>query len=556
MGSIHIGGVELLEPDAKLRALHLNLMERQLMEMGFSGTSTNPVEINRIVQALFGALNATFSDFIGAISSRSLSDFFLFQYEQMMKVRALYKEGLLSIADTAIFERIAPSRVIALRFIVERIVLLGETDDDSIPHEVKKFAAHRVFTCAEELVNMYILSDQTLRAFPEHTRLTVAHGAPQFLSLKLDALDPLFGERVRAVQITNAEKSRIEELLEGRDIVGDSDARRRHLDPVLKEIVGADLDTIFQVMRLFCAPFIPPEGEKYPIPFLMEEMVLNGIAEKMKLSREVVNRIVEAFMLTREKMETEKHEVWISDNEYRSFSRPLLRLLHVKGWHITFSPLMVSESIDHFLNMLAFNQAPAEWMAPSLKVALTRLHNELSVAFESRYAALMQQRDFVGRRFSGVVGTGVARIRIPGDVGEIDYLGYCQRLNLLVVTECKLTRWGSNPKDYYNDRRDFVDDKKSYVKQVTRKAEWVQGNLQAVFDAMKSVLPIPADAPLPSRVAHCIVTYYPTPASLFVRSCPCTSFAKFFDALDAANAWPYESGVKEVEQPATRLSYD
>ncbi|MDD5026849.1 MAG: hypothetical protein PHH13_05800 [Candidatus Peribacteraceae bacterium] len=555
MGSLYIGGIELLEPDPKLHALQRKLRGQHLAEMGVSGSSTNPQENNALLQVLFGRLNSTFSDYISCISSRGLSDFFLYQYEQMTKVYAKHKTGQLSPSDDALFQRIAPSRMIALRFIVERIVLLGETDDDSIPHEIKNFAAHRIFTCAEELVDLYISSDQTHLAFPEHTRVTVDLKTPPFLFLRLDALDPDFGQRVRDSQINNKEKLRMKELLGGLELVGDSDARRRHLDSTLQSIVGTDLDNIFHVLWEFCMPFpLPlPEGQKYPIPFCVEEQLLQDIAKKHRISREIVSKIVDAFLLTREKMETEKHEVYISKNKYRSFSRPLLRLPHTKGWHITWSPEMAKESLDHFHNMLPFGQAPVEWM-PALEAPLSRLNNELSARFEDRYSELMGERNFVGARFKRRIGKDTARIRIPDDIGEIDHLAYSAKFDLLVVTECKFVRWGSNPKDYYNDRWDFVKKKGSYVQQVTRKVEWVQKEFFAVFAAMKSVLPIPADAALPSRVAHCIVTYYPSPVSLFVHSCPCLSFARFFDALDAADDWPFETGVKQYS-PAKAQSH-
>lgn len=545
MGNLNLGGIELLEPDPELHALHLGLMEKQLAAMGCSGTYTKREDINAILQGLFKKLNTTFSQYMQRISSRDLSDYFLFQNEQFAKVTAMHKAGTLSTADTAIFERIGPSRQLALRFIVERIVLLGESADTTLVPQVQNFAAHRMFTCAEELVNMYISSDQTFLAFPEHTRLTVAPGKIPFLSLKLDALDPNFGQRVRDSQINNAEKARMKELLGGVELVGDSDARRRHLDAALQDAIGADLDTVFHVLWEFGVPFTPPEGQKYPIPFCLEDELLQKIADKHGIAKEVAGRIVDSFLLTREKMETEKHEVYISNNKYRSFSRPLLRLPHSTGWHITWSPEMVKESLDHFHNMLPFGQAPIEWM-PALQGPLSKLNNELSARFEDRYSVLMGERDFVGGRFKGGIGRDGSRLRIPNEVGEIDYLGYSQKHDLLLVTECKFVRWGSTPKDYYNDRQDFVDGKSSHLKQVTRKVEWVTKELPAVFTALKSVLPIPADAPLPNRVAHCIVTYYPSPVSLFVNSCPCLSFARFFDALDASEDWPFQTGIEQV----------
>jgi len=549
MGSIHIGGVELLEPDDRLLIAHNAAIENWLTQKGYIRTYTDKDMINGAIRGLFEMLNTAFSTYMRQISSRSLSDYFLFQYEQLMKVIAKHKAGTLSAQEAEWCERLGPSRQIALRFIAERIVLLGDSEDATPGQDVKNVTAHRMFVCAKSMVDMYVLSDQTFLAFPEHTRMSVNRGGTPFLEIKLDAIDPTFGERVRKVQISNEEKKRMSELLEGADIIGDSDARRRHLDPHLQQIIGTDLDHVFHVLWMFAVPFTPPEGQKYPIAFCKQEQLLDGIAAKVGLSREVVDKIIDAFILTKEKMETEAHEVWISDNEYRSFIRPLLRLPHPDQWHITYSSEMVKESLDHFHVMLAFNQAPVEWM-PALKPALSALNKEITAKFESHFARLMKHRGFEGRSFRRSIGTGQAKLRIRDGVGEIDYLGFSPSLNLLVVVECKLARWGSNPKDYYNDRCDFVDDDDSYLKQVTRKADWVQENADAVFSAMKSVLPIPRDAAMPDRIAHAIITYYPTPASLFVRSCPCASFAKFFDAFDTAHDWPYKEGILKLNRTA------
>jgi len=544
MGTVIRGGIELLEPDARLQVTHNAFIESWLLGNGYSGTNTNNQIINRALHGLFAELNEAFSTYMQKLSSRNLSDYFLFQYEQLSKVIKQHLSGKLNAADDLWCQKNAPSIQIALRFIVERIVLLGEQDDSSIKQSDKNVQAHYMYLCAKSLVDLSVLSDQTFRAYPEHTRMTVTPGGTPFWELKLDALDPSFSRRLTDAQLNNSDKQRMKELLNNIDIAGDSELRRKHLDSPLTDLIGADLRTVHNVLSFFAQPFRAPDG-RFPIPFRKEEMLFEHLSQRFSLDREIIKNIVKAFLLTRENMSTETHELYISDNDYRSFIRPLFRLPHADGWHITYSPEMVRESIDHFHTMLAFQKGPAEWM-PALSASLSRLTNEITKKFENRFAELMTERGFEGRRFKDSVGTQLDELAIPKDVGELDYLGYSAKHNLILVAECKLCRWGSTPKDYFNDRREFIDNVDSHLSQVTRKANWVKKELPKILKGMKSVHAIPKNVSTPLRVAHCIVTYYPTPVSLFVRTCPCISFSRLMDAIDQSGDWPFANGVETI----------
>jgi len=107
-------------------------------------------------------------------------------------------------------------------------------------------------------------------------------------------------------------------------------------------------------------------------------------------------------------------------------------------------------------------------------------------------------------------------------------------------------KWGATPKDYFEDRRDFMDNPDSYSQQLLRKVTWVKENATAVFEGMKSVLSLSEDTKPPSKIVYAMVTFYPTPISVLIQDFPCTSFPKFFDVIDASQDWPFEVGVDNL----------
>ena len=90
-------------------------------------------------------------------------DYFLLQYEQLMKVFAQHKAGTLSPQEAEGASVWGPSRQIARAS--SRKGSYPETRRCDFGQEVRNATAHQMFVCAKSMVDTYALSDQTF-AFP------------------------------------------------------------------------------------------------------------------------------------------------------------------------------------------------------------------------------------------------------------------------------------------------------------------------------------------------------------------------------------------------------
>ena len=137
------------------------------------------------------------------------------------------------------------------------------------------------------------------------------------------------------------------------------------------------------------------------------------------------------------------------------------------------------------------------------------------------------------------IGVGPARILIPSDVGEIDYLGYSESERLLLVGEFKMVRHGFEPTFFRDDVSDFVESKKAYAKKFRKKVEWVALYLNDVVAALESEPNLP-DRIDPKGMAKVLVTGFPSFASYFIADFPCVSVVELRVAYEKQSAWPYE----------------
>ena len=143
------------------------------------------------------------------------------------------------------------------------------------------------------------------------------------------------------------------------------------------------------------------------------------------------------------------------------------------------------------------------------------------------------------------IGIGCARVAIPANIGELDYVGYFAAEQLLVVLEDKMVDCGFEPTYLRDDISSFVDGRKSYAEQIRRKVNWAKENMPAISQGLSSLLP-GRPAISPTRLAGALVTLYPTYASYFITDYPCRSLSELMTEFSEEGRWPYDGGVINV----------
>ena len=203
---------------------------------------------------------------------------------------------------------------------------------------------------------------------------------------------------------------------------------------------------------------------------------------------------------------------------------------------ISWSARMALESLNWLITGACFKKLPAEWTTPETTASLDRLSKAASDWFESQTIDCLSNVGIKGStRKRRLQGHGES-IDIPSEVGEIDFLGYSIRDDLLVVAECKMVENRMEAKFWKEEIAEFVEGKKSYAEKFRKKFHWVLQNRAALsrvlFGHEKA-----------RRIAVAMLTLYPSFTAIRIKDFPCVSLAEFMADYNAAQAWPYQTGV-------------
>ena len=390
--------------------------------------------------------------------------------------------------------------------------------------------------CAEELVRLYNLSEQTYSIAPEGTILRVRK-SDGFDYIELRLKDERHGE-LEARMFRDAKARR---AVLGDHPLTNIEMHNRHLSDALRTGIGVDYQHAVQTLGALLDG-IRSEPGGFDVPFCNRDVAVSALAKSLGLEPKAVTATIAGFAVTRADMLAEGRKIWKPKQEYRAMRRGLFEMPHATGTHLTWSREMAKESLVAVINGVVAKRIPSEWLSPQVEAALESLVQEASRWFETRASQALATVGVVGRSFKTTIGQGPDRLDIPPDIGEIDILGYSEPLGLIVLGECKLVRPSTEPAFFRDDLSKFVEGSKSYAQQVLRKRKWVHANSDAVKRAVSS---IPGWSPaLATRgLATVCITFFPSIADYFMPDCRCVALTELVADLKEATAWPYSVGL-------------
>lgn len=500
----------------------------------------NEEEINAIIQHQFKFYSGLLNELLPAVASTNFLDFVLNEFETASRIEQLQKEGRLNLDENKRWINLNKTIRRATKYIAERIILLQPDEAPAAEEEFLLSLAEKIWICAEEMVDLYVVSDLIHSIYPEHSFLDIL---------------PV-GERDYLYQGLLVDKPDIE-----RRVSLDVESRNRFIpdptfvldfnehDKIIGESVKGNIGvTYMEALQIIlkviegCQP--SPIG--FPIPFVHKETLINSVSKVFGHPPEVIDRVVSGFTLSKKQMESEGREIWKPKQEYRAYRRAFFECPHPSGPHISFSKAMAYESLLILRKDVTFGKLPPEWMNPIIEKSLKRLSNEAGKWFENTVETNLKTIGFQGVK-SAKKGIGFAdkRIIIPPEVGEIDFIGYSVKEKILLVVECKLVRDSFEPKLFQDDIHEFVNARKAYIKKFRKKVNWVKNNISSVSEALTSTKIYESDVE-PRKVAGVMITFIPTIASYFIDDYPCVSLTEFMLAYENSEEFPYKIGVEII----------
>ena len=168
------GGIRIFRPRTESEIAFRIEAEQNLRSKYAVGTYTNKDTINEILRHQFGFYSNIVAETIPSIASLHFVDFLLFQYGESSKVEfTVYRGGKLNARDRAEWAAIGPVFRRAVNYLIELAVQLAPEEQPAASEASLLSLSDRVWICAEELIELYILSDQTFLIFPDDTTLAI-----------------------------------------------------------------------------------------------------------------------------------------------------------------------------------------------------------------------------------------------------------------------------------------------------------------------------------------------------------------------------------------------
>jgi hypothetical protein len=511
-----------------------------------SGIYNNPQEINKILLHQFDFYSKKLDEIIPKLASRHLIEFILFEFDQASTIEENYKYGKLSYKETARWSEIGSKFRRAAKFLAERVVLLQPDEASDAPEESLIDYLDEVWIAAEEMVNLYILSDQTFMVFPNETIVEILPESAvdvltNFWSLNVNK-ECNIKELVRRDTMNRAsilgEDSKFLTNISYHDqIIGNS----------LRKTVGVSYNEAISLLILVIRDSLPAPEKGFPILFIHYANLVETLHQHTKKSKESIEAVLDGFTLRKIDMNAEGREVWKPKQEYRAFRRAFFEMPHSTGKHLAFSKSMALEALNQLAIGVAFKQFPSEWRSKETSKALANLSIQTGKWFEKVVHRRLGSLEIIGLKSIKQIGKNNHVVKIPSNVGEIDFLGYSEKDNFLLIAECKAVQGSFEGKFFRDDIKEFSTSRKSYLKKYNRKVEWLKNNALSVIDALNSIQ-IYKKHIQPTKLATAIITCYPTIAQDFIDDYPCTSITNLI--LDYRNhgGWAYSKGVFPIPE--------
>ncbi|WP_437193186.1 hypothetical protein [Planctomicrobium sp. SH527] len=530
-------GIEIFRPRPVVEQLIRDEAERNLRESYSSGTYRDPATINEILKHQFNYFHEQLDSRLPFLASSDLIIFLLHLYDQTSRIERKYREGSLSPDELKMWKRCGPTMRRGIKYLAERVALLGR--DDALADSRDRLRLTEECTIyAEQLVELYVKSDQTHMLFSDQTELTIQPaGAGHPLDLKVrdfaryDIHSRISRDGCNWIQFFQPPPFHL-----------DTGEHAAILDPAFERSFGFKWSNAMHALKLIIAAEVVQKGN-FDISFCPRDLVVEILAKNIPgATKQKAGQFLEGFLLPVTKMLDEGRLVWKPKQEYRALRRGFFEFPHPTGPHIIWSRELAKECLITLTVGVVFQRFPPEWKNADVEAGLAKLSNKAGVWFEGVTMDNLRKVGVVGLKSLKSVGMGDKRIAIPADIGELDFLGYHPGWRLLVLLECKMVGEASEPTFMRKDIDTFVKGEKSYVNKFRRKLGWVQNHLNEVCAGIESIFPNVGSIS-PQKLVAAIVTLNPTIASSFITDLPCVSLTELMLDIQECGTWPYDTGL-------------
>lgn len=483
---------------------------------------------NEVILHQFRYYESLLEKALPKLCGRDEMEFLLMQFDEATQL--LHGNGILDLREREAWSRVEPHFKRGIKFILERLCMLSAAPIKPSSRKECLLAMNVAVACAEQATHLAQESDMVHTIFPDDAVVTIYENGP--LQFKIKALGKHEGWADRYHSRIRLDRDYRSEVIDGPPFDFHTQTHRLHLDRPFLEAFGADYGHFIEVLLTTirgCRPSLHPDASAALL--IPRGKLVQEIHRLSSMPVAAIERALAGFTVTAENLKREGRALHKPKQVHRALRRGFFLMSHANEPHLAFSYAMAMENLTHLCGSVAFQRVPPEWRGAGIQEGLSALSKEAGRWFEGQLARQLCRLGYSGGRALRQVGQGERSLPIPGDVGEIDFLGIDTARRVIVVAEAKMIKGGIEPAFWRKEVDEFVKDAGSYANRFRKKVAWVAKNR----DAISAIL----GGPPQCQIAFALVTLYPSVVQEFLPDMRCVSITELVLDHEHARQWPY-----------------
>lgn len=255
--------------------------------------------------------------------------------------------------------------------------------------------------------------------------------------------------------------------------------------------------------------------------FIKKNELKRFLTENHNIPLNSANLFFDVFSINKEKLKKEPRVIYNTKQKYRLKTRFILEFESNKTSYLLYTLEMLNEAYIMFHKSLCYNNLPNELKSEKLNDISAQITKSYGKKFEIFANSFLITKGFVGNNSKRKLPSG---LRIPNDVGEIDFLGYSKDHQRVVCFEFKNIFYSTDPLEFRDDLDTFIRKKDSYLNKFKKKIDFVKAHIEELTNYYRQKDSVELSK---SQLIVGMLTYAPNISRFFMTDCKCMSLAEF-----------------------------
>lgn len=488
---------------------------------------TDISKVTDIVNTTYRAYYELIDEYLPQVDHLEFAKFLVNEYELYGQVVEVFKNGQLSSEDEEYWQSYAGYARRGIKHLLELLCIAGmATGNSATTLDEEENASSILFVAAEELVSLYMRSDH-YRSLLDEIRLVLDESKHVYFDVAQDQ-DVIFDIR--------ADVNDADTYIPNPSFLIDCGCHNKILESSFIQKFGISYSDV-----LGCLQFLITKACELEDPgmyrLIRVQEAIDILCGALPISPQQARSIIDGFALSAQNMREEGRELFRPKQQHRAYKRGFFLVAGESGDELFFSKRMALECLHLLLADVAYRKLPPEWRSDAIDAALNTLSLEAGRWFER-----VVQKNFATVGINGIsslkrlIFKDGSRLKIPFDVGEIDFIGLCPNKKMIIVAEVKQVGFATEPRMFVDDLHKFVTDKNNYSEKFERKYRWVIENYEAVGRYLAERLSCPAAV---EHVGYVMITHYPMFVSRKIGGFSCVSIVEFMRRYKVNRTWDF-----------------